>query len=187
MTRSQHVKDMLRLAKHRGINPKAVVFGAWYSSVDNLNLITDLGWTWYCPIRANRVVNYTEHLEQLDIPKEGLIVHLKMVGPTRVFKFNSKDGDIEYWATNNLDATPDDIIIARARRWSVEEFHRGLRQVVGIGKCQARNDRAQRNHVFCAIRGFVILEVHRLRTGIRWHEAKRTIIRNAIRQYLRNP
>jgi len=187
MTRNQHMKDMLRLAQHRGFKPKAVVFDTWYSSVDNLNLITDLGWTWYCPIRANRIVNYTQHLEELDIPKDGLIVHLKMVGPTRVFKFNSKDGDIEYWATNNLDATPDDISIARAKRWSIEEFHRGLKQTVGIGKCQARNDRAQRNHICCCIRSFVVLEIYRLRSGISWYEAKRSIVRDAIRQYLQRP
>jgi len=187
MTRNQHMKDMLRLAKHRGMNPKAIVFDTWYSSVDNLNLISDMGWVWYAPIRNNRIINYTQHLDEINIPKGGVVVHLKLVGPTRVFKFSSKDGDIEYWATNNLDALSADISTARARRWSVEEFHRGLKQTVGIGKCQARNNRAQRNHIFCSIRSFVVLEVYRLKTGTTWYEAKRSIIRDAVQQYLKRP
>lgn len=187
MTRNQHVQDMLRLAKHRGMKPTAVVFDTWYGSQANLNLIQDLGWTWYAPLKGNRIVNYTQHLEELTIEPEGLTVHLKLVGPVKVFKFIATDGDIEFWVTNKLDATAADASEARVRRWSVEEFHRGLKQTTGIGKCQARNNRAQRNHIFCAIRSFVVLECHRLRTGITWYEAKRQIVREAIRGYLRTP
>jgi len=38
-----------------------------------------------------------------------------------------------------------------------------------------------------AVRAFVRLEAHRLRTGLSWYETKKTIIRNAVRQYLKFP
>ena len=191
MTRNRHVKDMLRLAKHRGLNPQGVVFDTWYASQANLNLIHDLGWIWYAPLKPNRIVNYTQHLQDLVFTAaelaNGKLCHLKLVGPVKVFKFIATDGDIEYWVTNKLDASSQDTSEARVRRWSVEEFHRGLKQTTGIGKCQARNNRAQRNHIFCSIRSFVILEYYRLNTGITWYEAKRQIVREAIRGYLRQP
>jgi len=191
MTRNQHVQDMLRIAQHRGFHPRAVVFDTWYGSQANLNLIQDLGWIWYAPLKDNRIVNYTEHLKDLEFSKEelatGKLCHLKLVGPVKVFKFIATDGDIEYWVTNRLDASLADASEARTRRWSVEEFHRGLKQTTGIGKCQARNNRAQRNHIFCSIRSLVILEHYRLQTGITWYEAKRQIVREAIRGYLRQP
>ncbi len=191
MTRNQHVQDMLRLAKHRGLEPQGVVFDTWYGSQANLNLIQGLGWIWYAPLKDNRIVDYTKHLKDLEFSKaeltSGKLCHLKLVGPVKVFKFIATDGDIEYWLTNKLDATAEDASEARVHRWKVEEFHRGLKQTTGIGKCQARNNRAQRNHIFCSIRSFVILEHHRLQTGTTWYEAKRQVVREAIRTYLRQP
>ena len=191
MTRNQHVHDMLHLAKHREFNPKAVVFDTWYSSQANLNLIQGLNWIWYAPLRENRIVNYTTNLKNLEFTKEELItgkqVQLKLVGQIRVFKFIAKDGDIEYWATNNLDATSQDASEARVMRWNVEEFHRALKQTTGINKCQARNNRAQRTHIFCSIRSFIVLECYRLKTKTTWYEAKKQIIREAIQIYLTDP
>jgi hypothetical protein len=47
--------------------------------------------------------------------------------------------------------------------------------------------RAQLNHLAYSIRAFIRLEVHRLRRGISWYEAKASIIREAIRAYLAKP
>ncbi len=38
-----------------------------------------------------------------------------------------------------------------------------------------------------ALRAFLRLEYHRLRTGISWFEAKTAIIRQAVRAYLAQP
>ena len=47
-----------------------------------------------------------------------------------------------------------------------------------------RAARAQRNHIGMAIRAFVRLEWHRLRTGVNGGRAKGATIRPAIRRYL---
>ena len=52
--------------------------------------------------------------------------------------------------------------------WGIEQYHRGLKQHWGVERAQVRATRAQRNHIACAIRAFVRLEVHRVRTGISW-------------------
>ena len=36
-------------------------------------------------------------------------------------------------------------------RWKIEKFHRGVKQVSGIEKCQSRPGRIQRTHIACAI------------------------------------
>lgn len=50
-----------------------------------------------------------------------------------------------------------------------------------------RSARGQLRHIALAIRAFIRLEWHRLRTGLSWYEAKTGIIREAIRTYLANP
>lgn len=71
--------------------------------------------------------------------------------------------------------------------WSIENYHRGLKQCCGIEKAQARSARAQVNHISLSIRAFVRLEVHRLRTGVSWYEAKTAIVRESIRKYMQQP
>ena len=63
-----HYCDMLSLAKERGINPGTVVIDAWYSSLENLRHIRDLGWIWVTNLRKNRKVNSNVSLENLEIP-----------------------------------------------------------------------------------------------------------------------
>ncbi len=46
-----------------------------------------------------------------------------------------------------------------------------------------RQEHAQRNHTLLALRAFLRLELHWLRTGVSWYEAKTAIVRDAIRQY----
>ena len=71
--------------------------------------------------------------------------------------------------------------------WQVEVYHRGLKQFTGVERAQYRLEVSQRNHIGLAIRAFVRLEAHRLHLGISWFEAKTSIIRSAICQYLAHP
>lgn len=187
-TKNQHFQEMIRLANHRGMNPAAIVFDAWYASVANLKALNRMGWTWVTWLRSNRIVDYGEHIADKIISKEGLVVHLKAVGFIKVFKIvSAKTADVEYIATNKLDMDRSDIETVTARRWNIEEYHRGLKQTVGIEKCQARSQRSQRTHIFCAILSFVALEVKRLKEGTSWYEIKRRIIQGAMGQYLEKP
>jgi putative transposase len=52
---------------------------------------------------------------------------------------------------------------------------------------QARQARAQRNHIGLSIRAFLRLEYHRFTTGVSWFAAKAGIIRDAVRAYLAQP
>ena len=71
--------------------------------------------------------------------------------------------------------------------WAIEEYHRGIKQFVGVEKCFARKAVAQRNHIGLALRAFLRMERHRFFTGISWFEVKASIIRDAVRAYLAQP
>jgi len=50
-----------------------------------------------------------------------------------------------------------------------------------------RSATAQHNHIGLALRAFLRQEVHHLRTGVSWFEAKTAIIREAVQAYLAQP
>lgn len=146
---------MLSLAKSRGLKPSAVVFDSWYSSLNNLKAIRDHGWVWVTSLRKNRKVNRDENLGDLQIPEGGLSVHLRGYGWVMVFKFEAKNGRIDYITTNMKNPTRDAVEGIMKARWSIEVYHRELKQTCGIERCQARTGRAQRNHICLAIKAWI--------------------------------
>lgn len=191
LTKNDHFAAMLREAKARGFHPKAVLFDGWYASVENLKLVRSLNWTFVTRLKTNRKIRIDRGpataVSEQPIAATGTIVWLPEFGLVRVFRVVAPDGDTTHWVTNDLGMDPMVRQMFAEWSWSIEEYHRGLKQSTGVECCQVRSARGQRNHVQCALRAFVRLEYHRFTTGVSWFEAKWSIIREAVRNYLANP
>ena len=109
------------------------------------------------------------------------------LGPVRVFKLVAPDGDVEYRATNDLGMCA--MVRQQYAEWSfaIENYHRDLKQTCGVERSQARSARAQRNHIGLALRAFLRLEWHFFTTGVSCYEAKKRVVRDAVRSYLSKP
>ena len=57
LTKNDHFRAMIRTAHERGFKPRLVAFDGWYSSLDNLKRLRELGWAWLTRLKANRLVN----------------------------------------------------------------------------------------------------------------------------------
>jgi hypothetical protein len=150
-TKNDHFREMLGLAKKRGVCPCAVLADTWYSSLDNLKFIRDLGWIWVMPLRKNRAVGRKQKLEDLEIPEEGSYIHLRGYGWVTVFRVVASNGHIDYIGTNMEEPTREKVKTLVGDRWSIEVFHRELKQTCGIERCQSHYGRAQRNHIGLSI------------------------------------
>lgn len=184
-TKNLHFRDMLSLAKERGLQPEAVVMDAWYSSLDNLKSIRSHGWIWVTTLRKNRIVNRGIRLETLNIPEEGLSVHLRGYGWISVFKFEAKNGRIDYVSTNMKNPTREQIKAITDARWSVEVYHREIKQSCGIERCQARTGRAQRNHIFLAIAVWFDQHKIRMTNKITLYQQNWNVIKTAIQNQMK--
>jgi hypothetical protein len=190
-TKHDHFWEMLLMAKGRGFSPKYVLFDTWYARLENLKQVRDQGWYWLTRLKADRVVSPDDRrprrLDRVDVATSGTVLHLRGYGLVKVFRIDAPDGDTEYWATNDL------AMDAGARQqyaevgFAIENYHRELKQNCGVEKCQARSERAQRNHIGLAVRAFVRLEWHFFSTGVSGFEAKLRLIREAVRLYLTRP
>jgi hypothetical protein len=179
-TKNSHFCDMLSLAKKRGLNPAAVVMDTWYSSLKNLKAIRNHGWIWVTALRKNRKVNRDVSLETLDIPDEGLSVHLRGYGWVTVFKFVAKNGRIDYVSTNMENPTREGVQKIIEARWSIEVYHRELKQTCGIERCQARTGRAQRNHICLSILVWLDKYRRRISENLSFYQQDWDVIKYAI-------
>jgi len=182
---------MLLTAQLRGFTPQCVLFDSWYASIDNLRLIRDVGWRWLTRLKANRRVSIDyqpkQALETWSIAETGTEVHLEGYGLIQVFRVVAMNGETAYWATNDRGMEELERLKFAEMAWGIEVYHRALKQECGVERAMVRSGRAQRNHIGMAIRAFVRLEWHRVRTGIGWKLAKEGIIRAALRRYLARP
>ena len=191
LTKNDHFQALIATAHERGFRPACVVFDSWYSSLKNLKTIRQYQWHWLTQLKSNRQVNLDKRGNQpvceLPISEKGTVVHLKGYGLIKVFKIVSPHGDIEYWATSDLSMNEGYRLKYAEWSWSIEVYHQGIKQFVGVERCFARKAVAQRNHMGLALRAFLRLERHRFLTGMSWFEAKTSIIREAVRAYLAQP
>ena len=191
LSKNDHFQAMLKQAAQRGFEPELVAFDSWYSGLANLKLVRKLGWHWLTQLKRNRQVSVDRSgnraISEIFIPVQGRRAHLKGYGWIKVFRTVATNGDAEYWATSKLEMSIEEAAFYALDAWQIEGYHRGLKQYTGIERAQSRLEISQRNHIGLAIRAFVRLEAYRLQTGISWFEAKHSIIRSAIRQFLAHP
>lgn len=184
--KNEHFIDMLNSSKERGFKPDFVMADCWYGSLENMKTIVKLGWKFIFGLKENRLVNETQGnyvaVSSLDwTQKQVRKVWLKGFGFVLVAQIVFKNGDIRYLATNDMALTEyETFSLHGKKRWTIEEFHRGIKQTTGIEKCYSIKKRSQLTHIFSCFVAFVRLEFERLKTGMSWYEQKAQWVRLGI-------
>jgi putative transposase len=104
-----------------------------------------------------------------------------------VFRIDTPDGDTEYWATSDELMTMGERTTTACQIWTIETYHRDIKQFCNVERCMVRSERAQRNHIGWALRSYLRLIWHELETGATRFGAKLAIIRPAVQQFLTDP
>jgi hypothetical protein len=181
LSKNTLVRQRLEILCHQNhIRFKYVVFDSWFSSKENMKFITtDLGKEFVCALKANRTVACSDvekragqwtQVSALDLkPEECRVVYLKGLDcPVVITKqvFTHKDGSfgVLYLVSSDTALTYDQLTTIYHRRWSVEEFHKSLKQNVALEKSPTRTPTTQKNHIFAAMLAFIKLETLKLNT-----------------------
>jgi len=76
---------------------------------------------------------------------------------------------------------------ACALRWKIGQFHRELKQLTGVEKCQCRKAGIQRNHIACAVLVWIRLAAIARKTCSTIYMSKNEMLSKYLRQELRSP
>lgn len=198
-TKNDHFREMLRAAKQdKHIQARTILFDSWYGSWQNLKLVNDLGMVFFTPLKSNRLVSLSKetgyvHLDEIEWTpqrlQDGLVVKLQKVPfLVRLFKIVAPNGNIDWIITNSqLPLSADDVQNEKAICWHVERFHRELKQLTGIEKCQCRKQRAQRNHIACCYQAWLAIKVKANALGKTLYALVGDLFYEFLRAELRNP
>jgi len=59
---------------------------------------------------------------------------------------------------NDMSLTQETLKAHFDYRWTIEAYHREIKQCTGIERCSAVKERSQRNHILCSLLVFLRLE-----------------------------
>ena len=173
---------------------------AWYASMTVMKAIEALSKVYYAPVKRNRLVSTsveTPYKRVQDLAwtdaqaSQGCLVHIKKFPKghqVKVFRIASGSGRTEYIATNDLSQCDVDATQEKCRlRWKIEQLHRELKQTTGIGECQCRKHRAQRNHIACCLWVWVSLTRAAHAAGQTIYQLKESLLHDYMRKQLQKP
>jgi len=201
-SKMDHVSDMLNNAFYSKEIPfSTVLMDSWYASNKMMLMIHDLGKKFYCPIKRNRVARnfgtteYYKPIPELTWTEEelnnGKPIRLKgMPGDfvMKMYRVPLSTNRTDYVVTNDTSQIcTDDVQKVCAMRWYVEQFHREIKQLTGVEKCQCRKRRIQRNHIACSILVWTRLKKLALDAGSTMYQLKSNLLREYLIQELKSP
>jgi SRSO17 transposase len=198
----KHVEDMLDdIIGVKKLAFSIVLMDSWYATKELMLQIHRLGKTFYCPLKKNRSADDSEgkydytavseldwNTRELAQGKEVKLKGFPGAMKVKLFRVAVTTTRTEYVATNNLNQSSTDETHDICRvRWKIEQYHREVKQELGIEKCQCRSSRAQRNHIACVILAWHHLTAWARRLGLNIYSVSKGMLSNYIKQELDNP
>jgi hypothetical protein len=174
VTKNEMMRLMLKTAvENQHLKFRYSLSDSWFASSDNMLFIHKLEKYFVMDIKSNRLCMLaTEdrnrgqwtNLDKLSLqPKQPVQIWIKDLEiPVLLckFVFTNKDGSTGemYLVSNDLDLSAEGFQRLYKKRWSVEEYHKSLKQNASLAKSPTRTVTTQTTHLFASLLAYVKLE-----------------------------
>jgi hypothetical protein len=197
ISKNERYRMLLRIVVHNQIKFRYVINDSWYASSDNMKMIErDLHREFVMPLKSNRKVALSKEqkargqyvaVNSLELPADTTCeLWLEEVPFALSFTkqiFINEDGSTGtlYLVTSDLTLSSDHIQKLYQRRWSVEEYHKSLKQNASLEHSPTRTPTTQRNHLFSSLCAYLKLESMKWRTKLNHFALKSKIYQSALK------
>ena len=173
VTKNEMMRNMIGQAIHNQLKFKYVLADSWFGSADNMRFIQKKKKFFIFDMKTNRQVATSEQdrnaghwtrIDEIDIPNNTPVkVWLKdlefpLLLTKQVFTNKNQSTGVRFLVSNDFSLSDDDFTTLYKKRWSVEEYHKSLKQNAAIGKSPTRTLTTQANHIFASIIAYTKLE-----------------------------
>jgi nuclear transport factor 2 (NTF2) superfamily protein len=173
ITKNELLQQMIAQVISNQLVFKYVIADSWFGSAENMRFIKAKKKFFIFDMKSNRQVALTKEnrnkgqwtsLEALNLientPTKVWLKDLEfeVFLIKQVFKNKDNSVGVRFLVSNDFDLSADDFKTIYKKRWSVEEYHKSLKQNAGIGKSPTRTVQTQSAHLFTSILAYVKLE-----------------------------
>lgn len=196
VTKNEYYRQMLQQAINNQIPFKYVLNDVWFASADNMNFVKHtLKKEFVMPLKTNRKVALSAEDKRLGIyvrvdevviePGTVRPIYLEEVSfPILLAKqvFENKDGStgVLFLVTSDTSLTYDGIISLYQKRWTIEPFHKSLKQNAALERSPAHTVTTQTNHIFASLCAFIKLEMLKKKSKLNHFALKSRLYLHAV-------
>ena len=157
---------------HNQLKFKYILADSWFASSQNMLFIHRKKRFFIFDMKSNRMAALSEEqrnsgqwtrVDELDIPDNTPVkvwlkdLEIPLLLTKQVFKNKNPTG-VRFLVSNDFGLPDDGFTTLYKKRWSVEEYHKSLKQNAAIAKSPTRTVRTQGNHLFASILAYVKME-----------------------------
>lgn len=180
-TKNELLREMVLQSIRNDLKFTYVLGDNWFASVENMRFIEKHKKTFIFSTKSNRLATLSEkgrkqghwtRIDELSLTENTPVkVWLKgLEFPVTLVKqvFRNKDGStgFRYLLSNSDTLNYQCFKTLFQKRWSVEEYHKSIKQNTAIGKSPTRKVKTQKNHLYASILSYVKLERYKLTTSL---------------------
>jgi len=173
VTKNELLRQMVQQSIHNQLKFKYVLADSWFGSSENMLFIHRKKKFFIFDMKSNRKTALSEkdrndgqwtRIDELDIPDNTPTkvwlkdLEIPVLLTKQVFKNKNQSVGVRFLVSNDFSLSDDDFTTLYKKRWSVEEYHKSLKQNAAIAKSPARTVKTQSNHLFASILAYVKLE-----------------------------
>lgn len=173
VTKNEMMQQMFAQAIHNQLKFRYVLADSWFGSASNMRFIQGKKKFFIFDMKSNRTGALSEkdrnagrwtRIDEMDVPDNTPVkVWLKdlefpVLLAKQVFKNKDCSTGVRFLVSNDFSLSDDGFTSLYKKRWSVEEYHKSLKQNAAISKSPTRTEKTQGNHIFASIMAYVKLE-----------------------------
>jgi Transposase DDE domain len=193
ISKNELMQRMIVQAIANGLIFKYILGDSWFASSENMRFIHQKKKLFIFDLQSNRLAVLSENnrqkgswtnINELELPSNTPVkVWLKDLEFSVLLTkqiFTNKDGSagVRFLVSNDFSLSDEQFTTIYKKRWSVEEYHKSLKQNVSIAKSPTRTLTTQSNHLFASILAYIKLEKLKFVNKLN-HFALKTKIYNA--------
>lgn len=190
VTKNELFRNLITQAVKNGVTFKHILADNWFGSSENLEFIDKADKYFIIGIKSNRNISFSQNgpflgLKQHNLEKDHIYrVWLKgLAFPVSLLKkvFTNEDGSegILYLVSNDFSSSADQLYSLYQKRWSIEEYHKSIKQNASLAKSPTKRVRSQCNHIFSSLVSYCKLELLKIKTSLNHFALKYKLILRA--------
>jgi len=195
ITKNEHFRKILKQAYDNKVQFSWVLADNWFAAKKNLEYIhCNLKKNFIIGIKSNRTVALSEEdrakgdftkVSKLDLEDgQSLVVWLKGIEfPMQLIKkiFKNEDGSVGvlYLVSNDLTHDADYLYLIYQKRWSIEVYHKSIKQNASLAASPTKRVLSQANHLFCSLISYCKLELLKIKTATNHFAMKHQLLLKA--------
>ena len=172
-TKNEYLCQMVGQMIHNQLKFRYVLADSWFASSANMRFIHQKKKYFIFDLKSNRNAalslkdrdngNWTR-IDEIDISDNTPVkvwlrgLEFPVLLTKQIFKNKDNSTGVRFLVSNDFSLTDDQLTTIYKKRWSVEEYHKSLKQNAAVAKSPTKIIKTQSNHIFASIIAYIKLE-----------------------------